>query len=72
MKKQEIEIKISPTGDVSFTVKGVKGARCVDETRFLEEAIGEVTEREKTAEYYEEAEGAGVAAWAGGDEEDEG
>ena len=26
MRKQDIEIVISPTGEVSFTVKGVKGA----------------------------------------------
>jgi hypothetical protein len=70
MRKQEIEITISPTGEVSFTVKGVKGAACLDETRFLEEAVGEVVEREKTAEFFEEGEGAGIAAWRGGDGDD--
>ena len=38
MRKQDIEITISPTGEVSFTVKGVKGASCLDETKFLEDA----------------------------------
>ncbi len=55
MRKQDIEITISPTGEVSFVVKGIKGASCIDETRFLEEALGgNVSERERTAEYYEE------------------
>ena len=55
MHKQDIEIVISPTGEVSFTVKGVKGASCLDETKFLEQALGNaVVDRQKTGEYYEE------------------
>ena len=58
MRKQDIEIVISPTGEVTFTVKGVKGASCIDETKFLEDALGgEVVERQKTSEYYEQSEG---------------
>jgi len=56
MRKQEIEISISPTGEVSFTVKGLKGASCIDETKFLEQALGgEILVREPTAEYYEQS-----------------
>ena len=59
MRKQDIEIVISPTGEVSFTVKGVKGASCIDETKFLEQALGgEILVREPTSEYYEQGEGA--------------
>ena len=59
---QDIEITIAPSGEVSFEIKGVKGSRCIDETRFLEEAVGEVVERERTAAYYEaEDEGASIA-----------
>ena len=66
MRKQEIDISISATGEVSFTIKGVKGASCIDETKFLEQAIGgEVLVREPTTEYYEQSEGAGVSQWAG-------
>jgi len=55
MRKQEIEISISPTGEVSFTAKGIKGASCIDETKFLEQALGgEILVREPTAEYYEQ------------------
>jgi hypothetical protein len=73
MRKQDIEITISPTGQVSFTIKGVKGTACLDETRFLEEALGgDVIERERTAEYYESlAEGVSVSARAGAGEDDD-
>ena len=65
MRKQDIEIVISPTGEVTFTVKGVKGASCLDETKFLEDALGgEVVERQKTSEYYEQSEGY-VSTWTG-------
>lgn len=58
MRKQDIEIVIAPDGKVSFTVKGVKGSSCVDETKFLEQALGgEVLDREKTSEFYEQSEG---------------
>ena len=62
MRKQEIEISISPTGEVAFTVKGIKGASCIDETKFLEQALGgEIQVREPTAEYYEQS---GGETWA--------
>ena len=40
MRKQDIEIVISPTGEVTFTAKGIKGSSCLDETKFLEQALG--------------------------------
>jgi hypothetical protein len=65
MRKQDIEIVIAPNGDVSFTVKGVKGASCIGETKFLEEALGgAVVEQQKTGEYYEQSEGY-VSTWTG-------
>lgn len=66
MRKQEIEISISPTGEVSFTVKGIKGASCIDETKFLEQALGgEIQVREPTPEYYEQGEDEAVRRYAG-------
>ena len=65
MRKQDIEITISPSGEVSFTMKGVKGASCIDETKFLEQALGgEILVREPTTEYYEAGEGVGVNQYA--------
>ena len=70
MRKQDIEITISPSGEVSFTVKGVKGGSCLSETKFLEEALGgAVTEQTKTAEFYEQSEGY-VSTWAGEGKDD--
>lgn len=71
MRKQDIEIVISPTGEVTFTAKGIKGASCLDETKFLEQALGGgVLDQQKTGEYYEQAEGY-VSTWAGSDGRDE-
>lgn len=53
MAKQELEIVISPAGDVRITVNGMKGKKCVDLTQSLEEAIGHVVERTLKPEYYE-------------------
>jgi hypothetical protein len=55
-EKKELEITIGPDGEVSVLVKCIKGASCVDETRFLEEALGNAVEsRELTDEYYEQS-----------------
>ncbi|MGE0546804.1 MAG: DUF2997 domain-containing protein [Kofleriaceae bacterium] len=67
MHKQDIEIVISPKGEVTFEVIGVKGASCLDETKFLEAALGgeaAVVDQQKTGEYYEQSEGY-ASAWAG-------
>lgn len=52
MQQQEFEILISPTGKVQIEVKGAQGGECLDLSRFLEEALGEVDERTFKAEYY--------------------
>jgi hypothetical protein len=66
MRKQELQITISPTGQVSWTVKGVKGSDCLAETKFLEEAMGGVVlEQEKTGEYYEEPQRGYLGQYAG-------
>ena len=67
MRKQDIEIVINEKGEVTFTVKGVKGSSCIDETKFLEQALGgegAVVDQQKTGEYYEQSEGY-VSTWAG-------
>jgi hypothetical protein len=67
MRKQDIEIVINAKGEVTFEVKGVKGGSCLDETRFLEQALGgdaAVVDQQKTSEFYETSEGY-VSTWAG-------
>jgi hypothetical protein len=71
-RKQDIEIVINAKGEVTFTVKGVKGGSCLDETKFLEQALGgdgAVLEQEKTSEFYEQSEGY-TSVWSGGNKDD--
>jgi len=70
MRKQDIEIVITPKGEVTFQVKGIKGGSCIDETKFLEAALGgEVVDQQKTGEFYEQSEGY-VSTWAGEDKDE--
>ena len=65
--KKEIEIVINAKGEVTFQVKGIKGGSCLDETKFLEQALGgdaAVVDQQKTSEYYEGAEGYS-SVWSG-------
>jgi hypothetical protein len=67
MRKQDIEIVINSKGEVTFQVKGMKGGSCLDETKFLEQALGgdaAVVDQQKTSEFYEQTEGY-VSTWAG-------
>jgi len=51
---QEIEVFIQPDGTVKIEVSGVKGQKCLDLTRGLEEALGrKVVLREHTVEINE-------------------
>lgn len=55
-QKKELEITIAPDGSVSVLVKCVDGQSCVDETKFLEQALGNTIEsRELTADYYNQS-----------------
>ena len=44
--KQELEIHISETGDISINVLGAKGKSCIDMTKELETALGTVVQRD--------------------------
>lgn len=59
-QRKELEITIGPDGEVQVLVKCIKGQSCVDETKFLEDALGgAVDSRELTSEYYEQPVGSG-------------
>ena len=50
----EIQIEIRPDGTIRFEVGGVPGAGCEELERLMLEALGtEVTDRERTAEFYQ-------------------
>ncbi len=53
-KKEEMEITINKNGEVEIHVQGVDGTSCLKLTKELEEALGIVTGREKTSEFYKE------------------
>ena len=53
MNRREMEITIDRDGNVKVRVRGVKGAECVEFTKWLEEGLGEVEKRELTPDYYE-------------------
>ncbi len=55
MELQEIDVFIDKNGQVRVEVHGVKGKKCLDITKGLEDALGgEVEEREMHHEAYEE------------------
>ena len=54
-QRKELEITISPSGEVSVQVKCIPGQSCVEETKFLEEALGnQITDRQLTSDYYQQ------------------
>jgi len=52
---EEVEVRISPSGEVTMKVKGIAGTACLTATAALEAALGgEVLHREMTQEAYEQ------------------
>ena len=50
-----IEMKVSPTGDVTVQTKGYAGSDCLQASKFLEQALGVSLSDSKTAEFYQAA-----------------
>lgn len=51
--KKEIAITINPDGSVQVETVGVKGKSCVDMVKFLEESLGQATNKKLKPDYYE-------------------
>lgn len=51
-KKQELEFSIDDDGKISIKVIGAQGAECLELTKAIEEALGVVTDRKKTPDFY--------------------
>ena len=51
--KQTIEVIIAPDGAIQIDAVGFKGADCEHATKFLEEALGCVTQKQKKPEYHQ-------------------
>lgn len=54
MAKHEIEILITPEGDVKLDMKGLKGPGCLPEAKKIADALGEVKTQSLLPEYYEQ------------------
>jgi len=54
--RREIQFTIDDNGEVSIQVAGVKGPECERITREIEAALGIVSSRVHTSEYYQETE----------------
>ena len=50
---EELEIEISPTGEVTVRTIGIKGAKCLDAAEFIVRIVGEQKSQQLTSEYYE-------------------
>lgn len=51
--KQTIEIVVSPIGEIQIDAVGFKGADCEHATKYLEEALGCVKQKQKKPEYHQ-------------------
>ena len=54
--KKDLVITIGPDGEVTLEVQGAAGPECLDLTKFLEDELGEVTDRQLSSAYYQEEE----------------
>lgn len=52
--RTELRVTIGPDGTVRIETHGLKGQACLAETKDLETALGAVSSREKTREFYME------------------
>jgi hypothetical protein len=48
-----IEITISPKGETTVETKGFTGAECREASRFLEQALGQRSSEQHTAEFHQ-------------------
>ena len=48
-----IEVSVSPFGDIQIDAVGFRGADCEAATRFLEEALGTVAQKQRKPEYHQ-------------------
>jgi len=47
-----IELTVTPEGETKIETRGFQGASCRDASRFLEQALGQRTNEQLTAEFH--------------------
>ena len=50
-----IEIVVSPTGQTQVQTKGFTGSECRQASQFIEQALGQRTSEQLTAEFHQQA-----------------
>jgi hypothetical protein len=50
-----IEVIVSPNGETTVHTKGYSGGECLQASKFLEQALGNVADEKKTPEFYQSA-----------------
>lgn len=53
MAKHDLEIEITPAGEVKVHIKGAKGKGCLAYAKLMEQIVGKVKSQQLTTEYYE-------------------
>lgn len=53
--KKELIIEIAPDGSLKIKTEGFKGTECEEELKPIEKAMGHVTERVRTSEFYQQS-----------------
>ncbi|HZU97570.1 MAG TPA: DUF2997 domain-containing protein [Planctomycetota bacterium] len=66
-KKQELEFSIDDDGKISIKVVGAEGSECLELTKAIEEALGVVTDRKKTSDFYVEKKEQKIEGQRGGE-----
>lgn len=57
MAKKQLKIKLLPNGEIQMETVGIKGKKCLDYVKFIEQLVdGKVYKQEFTKEYYEHEE----------------
>lgn len=53
--KKELLIEIAPDGQLKIKTNGLKGEDCEEELKPIEKSLGEVIERVRTSEFYQQS-----------------
>ncbi|MCM8768420.1 MAG: DUF2997 domain-containing protein [Candidatus Omnitrophica bacterium] len=53
VRREEIELLISPEGEVKFVIRGIVGSGCEQVAKNLAKDLGELRDWVKTTEYYQ-------------------
>ncbi len=57
MAKKQLKIKLLPNGEIQMETIGIKGKKCLDYVKFIEQLTdAKVYKQEFTKEYYEQEE----------------